>query len=56
MKGLKPNKTNIRMCTFRKELLKFCKEFFEQLLEAPLNEKKKENETDEALLERELKT
>jgi len=29
MKGLKPNKTNIRMCTFRKELLKFCKEFFE---------------------------
>lgn len=56
MKGLKPNKSNISQCSFRKQLLQYCREQFESLLHQPLIEERKQDEKEEDRLEREFKT
>lgn len=55
MKGMKPTKSNVRECSFRKHLLQYCRESFEALLATPLTEEKKIDEKEEDRQERELK-
>lgn len=56
IKGLKPTKSNIKTCSFRKHLLQYCREQFEALLQTPLTEQLKENEKEEDRQERDFKT
>ena len=56
MKGLKPSAINRKYCDFRKQLLQYCKNSFEALLNTPITEELKEDETEEDRLEREFRT
>ena len=56
IKGLAPTRANAKQCVFREELLKNCKSSFDLLLNAPEKEEKKEQETEEDRLDRELRT
>ena len=56
MKGFKPNRLNMKECQFRVQLLNYCRESFEQLLQSPLTEQQKEGEKEEDRLDREFKT
>jgi len=57
MKGFRPNRSNIRECHFRTELLNYCKESFETfLVTSDFQKKKNEQESEEDRLERELRT
>jgi len=55
IRGIKPTKNNIKKCDFRKQMLQYCRESFEALLETPLTEEKKANETEEDRQERDIK-
>lgn len=55
MKGLQPIRTNSKYGKFRTQLLAFCKETFDKLFETPEKLEKKENETEEDRLDRELR-
>jgi hypothetical protein len=56
IKGLPPTREYAKQCIFRKELLKNFKSSFDLLLNAPEKEEKKEWETEEDRLDRELRT
>lgn len=56
MKGFKPSRANMKECQFRVQLLNYCRESFEQLLNSPLTEQQKEGEKEEDRLDREFKT
>lgn len=56
MKGLKPMRSSVKECSFRKQLLSYCKDSFEALLTSPLTEEKKANEKEEDRMEREFRT
>jgi len=55
MKGLAPTKANLKQCVFRTSLLANCKDSFETLLSAPERVEKKEKETEEDRLDRDLR-
>lgn len=55
MKDLAPTRANAKQCVFRSSLLNNCKTSFELLLNAPEREEKKEKETEEDRLDRELR-
>jgi hypothetical protein len=48
-------RANAKLCVFREELVKYCKSSFDLLLNAPDKEEKKEWETEEDRLDRELR-
>jgi hypothetical protein len=56
IKGLAPTRANAKKCVFREELLRNCKSSFDLLLNAPEKEERKEKETEEDRLDRELRT
>jgi hypothetical protein len=56
IKGIPPTRNNAHKSVFREELLKNCKSSFDLLLNAPEKEEKKEWETEEDRLDRELRT
>lgn len=47
MRGLRAVRSNFKDCSFRKQLLQYCREQFEALLVTPLTEEKKENESED---------
>ena len=55
IKGFEPTRANAKQCVFREALLKNCKSSFELLLNAPEKEEKKEQESEEDRLDRELR-
>lgn len=55
IRGMKPTLSQIKKCNFRKQMLQYCKESFDALLQTPLTEEKKTNETEEDRLERDIK-
>ncbi len=55
MKGYRPTPGNRKYCDFRKQLLQYCKDSFEALLNQPLTEELKEDEKEEDRLEREFR-
>jgi len=55
MKGFEAKTKYIKECSFRKLLLDFCRIHFLKLLESPLKEDKKADETDADRLDREFK-
>jgi hypothetical protein len=56
VKGLAATRSNIKECSFRTQLLTYCRESFEALLSTPIRLAKKDNETEEDRAKREFKT